>query len=164
MKNYEELLKMSDEELSDMCLCFAEGFGTKVVDLKPNGSNIEVTSHNIKEYLNLKAQYLIKTRYEGLTEAFAKGFKEQLDLSVIKKWIHSNEFWCLTTGNYELTAELVLNSINFTGYNIDKLTSWVKRYIEEASQELLVGFLKFTTSSSCLEYNMGQTINVAFDS
>ena len=41
-----------------------------MVDLIPNGENIQVTQQNLDQYLDCYATYMIKTRYEELYEKF----------------------------------------------------------------------------------------------
>ena len=57
-----------------------------------------------------------------------------LSLEVVKKWVRPSEFWCLTAGTKEITAEVVLNYINFQGHNIENISGWFRRYISEASR------------------------------
>ena len=54
-----------------------ESFGeTKVIDLKPDGRNIEVTNANKKEYVDLITEWRIQKRVEEQFQAFVAGFNE----------------------------------------------------------------------------------------
>ena len=67
------LLEMDCETLESMCLDFTvteELFGARqVVELKPNGANIEVTSDNLVEYLEANLRYhMLERTKKQLTE------------------------------------------------------------------------------------------------
>lgn len=96
-------------------------------------------------------------------EAFKKGFDSVIALDIIKKWIRPNEFWCLTAGTKELTPELILNYTTFHGNNIENISGWFRRYISEASKEILVGYLKFSSGSSSIDFSMTSKVTVTFE-
>lgn len=107
---------------------------------------------------------LLTKRYKEVLEAFRKGFETVIELDIIKKWIRPNEFWCLTAGTKEITAELVLKYITFSGNNIESISGWFRRYINEASREILVNFLKFSSGSSSIDFSLNSKVTVTFES
>jgi E3 ubiquitin-protein ligase NEDD4 len=125
------------DAFEDLCLYFTVVVDKKKaveMELKPEGKEIQVTAENVKEYLELTAQALLTKRYSDIVEAFRKGFDSVIDLEIVKKWIRPNEFWCLTSGTKELTAELVLGYTVFQGSNIENISGWFRRYLSESTR------------------------------
>jgi hypothetical protein len=69
----------------------------------------------------------------------------------------------LTTGNKEITAELVLNYIVYQGSSIDNISGWFRRFISEANHEVLIGFLKFSSGSSSIDFTLSSKVTVTFE-
>lgn len=58
---------------------------------------------------------------------------------------------------------MVLNYINFSGSHIENISGWFRRYINEANRDILLGFLKFTSGSSSIDFNLTSKLTVTFE-
>jgi hypothetical protein len=95
-------IKRYDGDISDLALSFSltdENFGHKQeIELRPNGSQIEVTSANYSQYIYLVADYHLNHKIAHATSVFRRGLKSQLD----QKWLSifdSNELQRLISGS-----------------------------------------------------------------
>lgn len=61
-----------------------------------------------------------------------------------------------------MTAEIVLNYVVFYGNADESVKAWFRRYINEASLEILEGFLKFATGSSTIDFDQTSKVTVTF--
>lgn len=68
----------------------------------------------------------------------------------------------MTAGNKEITSELVLNYVVFQGHNIENISGWFRRFLSEANLEILVGFLKFSSGSSSIDFSLTSKVTVTF--
>ena len=50
----------------------------------------------------------------------------------------------------------------YQGHNIENYSGWFRRYISEASREELLGFLKFSSGSSSIDFSMTSKVTVTF--
>ena len=57
----------------------------------------------------------------------------------------------------------MLNYTTFSGHNIENISGWFRRYISEASVDILVGYLKFSSGSSSIDFSMTSKITVTFE-
>lgn len=58
---------------------------------------------------------------------------------------------------------MVLNYIVFQGNNIDNISGWFRRFINEATPEILIGFLKFSSGSSSIDFSLSSKVTVTFE-
>ena len=79
----------------------------------------------------------------------------------MRRWIRPDEFWCLTAGVKNLTPEDVIDYVVFQG-GMEKQNGWFRRYILESNQEVLEGFLKFSSGSSSIDYDKTSKVTVNF--
>ena len=96
------------------------------------GKETKVCKENVDEYLKLMTKVLVTERFKEVMESFKKGFEEVVPLSKVTKWVRYDEFWSLTIGIKELTADVVINYIKFTGGK-EMHENWMRRYLKEAS-------------------------------
>lgn len=68
---------------------------------------------------------------------------------IISKWLLPNEIGILTTGLKKITYENLIVVTRFSRGN-DIIINFFKRYLQEASENILSGFVKFTTGTSIL--------------
>lgn len=68
----------------------------------------------------------------------------------------------MTAGVKEITAEIVLNYVVIRGGK-ETHHAWFRTYITEASQEILEGFLKFSSGSSSIDFYQTSKITVQFE-
>lgn len=94
-------LKAYEGDVEDLGLDFTvvvnELGETKVLDLKPNGSNILVTSSNRIEYISLMADYKLNRQIRQQCAAFRKGLANVLTI----EWLYmfsNKEFQVLISG------------------------------------------------------------------
>lgn len=81
-------------------------------------------------------EFLIVQRYKEVIDSFRAGFESVFPLAVVRKWIRTDEFWCMTAGVKEITPEIVLNYTVIRGGK-ETHHAWFRAYITEASQEIL---------------------------
>lgn len=71
-----ESLKIKGKKIEDAMLDFTIGD----IELKPNGSEIDVTIWNLEEYIDLTVNMILKDGIERQIEAFKRGFNKLLDI------------------------------------------------------------------------------------
>ncbi|EGR32045.1 ubiquitin- hect domain protein, putative [Ichthyophthirius multifiliis] len=122
----------------------------KVIELIPNGSNIEVTEENKKNYVKELAYFRMVKQIETQVQAFKKGFYEVIPLEYIK-----------IVSVRELGHRLSGNHIIDNGYNQDSdQIKWLFEILEEYDQEQRAGFLFFTTGSFKVPFGGFQNFNI----
>ena len=55
-----------------------------------------------------------------------------IKIDIVRKWIRSDEFWCLTAGVKEITPEDVIEYTVFQG-GLEMQNSWLRRYLQESN-------------------------------
>jgi len=56
-----------------------------------------------------------------------------------------------------------MDYIHFQGPgNIENISGWFRRYINEAPLDILTGFLKFSSGSSSIDFSRSSKITVSF--
>lgn len=154
---YESLMKLKNGNINDSQLFFTdttEYFGIyKIVDLKNNGRNIQVTNENKEEYFKL----LIKYRYKDIIieqlESIKKGFDEILDKRYMGIF-SSSELKELICGNFEIDIkDWQKNTKYFDGFTEESyeiIKFW--EIVEKFSQNDKMKLFKFWTGSTQVPY------------
>ncbi|XP_068245605.1 probable E3 ubiquitin-protein ligase HERC4 isoform X2 [Palaemon carinicauda] len=102
-RSLHELLDYDKDDAEDVfCLNFTvthDFFGeTKVIPLKPDGENINVTSQNKQEYVDLLVDYKLNKSIETQYQAFHDGFYRVCG-GIVLKLFYPMELMALVTGN-----------------------------------------------------------------
>uniref|UniRef100_A0A1B0CTQ0 Ubiquitin-protein ligase E3C n=1 Tax=Lutzomyia longipalpis TaxID=7200 RepID=A0A1B0CTQ0_LUTLO len=147
-------LKAYDGDVSELGLDFTvvcEELGeTRVVELKPDGSNIAVTNHNRMEYIHLMADYKLNRQIRPQCLAFREGLQNVIPTEWVS--IFSNkEFQLLISGaEHSICVQDLKCHTKYGGnYTEDHPTIilfW--RVIENFTDIQKRQFLKFVTSCS----------------
>ncbi|XP_040567809.1 probable E3 ubiquitin-protein ligase HERC4 isoform X2 [Lepeophtheirus salmonis] len=125
--NFERMLQYkTSQEMEDLFLNFTlteEVFGVnRVVELKPNGENIDVTLENRQEYINLYVDYILNKSVATQYDAFHKGFHKVCGGRVLDLF-HAKELMALVVGNENYDwDELEKNTLYKSGYKKDSPT------------------------------------------
>lgn len=100
-KNMKYLKSCAAETVEDLGLTFtaaSNAFGTATeVELKRNGRNVAVTSHNRIEYMHRLAHYRMNTQIKRQCDAFLRGFFEVVPSAFIRLFSH-DELQLLISG------------------------------------------------------------------
>ena len=65
----------------------------------------------------------------------------------MQSFVHEEEFSLLTAGIKKITPEALIKIINFQNGS-SQLIGFFKKYLEEATEACIIGFLKFTTGKA----------------
>jgi hypothetical protein len=128
-------------------------YRTKIVELKPNGSNIKVTERNKYEYLDALAQYKLCNRFKEQTAAFLDGL-HRLVPDTLLSLFDENELELLLCGIREyslsdLKKHHTVIGVRFTGPS-QKILNWFWIVLASFTTEQMARLVQFTTGSSQL--------------
>ncbi|KAL4487295.1 hypothetical protein ABPG73_005805 [Tetrahymena malaccensis] len=145
------LMWILDNDVSNLYLDFTythNDFGKQqIIELKPNGSHIEVNEENKKEYVKLLAQYRMVKQIEPQIKAFQQGFYEVVPYKAIKIFT-VRELGFKLSGEKKIDLEDLKQNMNFSTYTKDsEQIKWLFEILEEYDQEQRAGFLFFVTGS-----------------
>lgn len=131
-----------------------ERFGELVVvDLKPNGREIEVTDENKKEYVELYTQWRIADRVQEQFKAFMDGFNELVPEDLVNVF-DERELELLIGGIAEIDVEDWKKHTDYRGYQeSDEVIQWFWKCITEWDNEQRARLLQFTTGTSRIPVN-----------
>jgi len=131
-----------------------ERFGEQeIVDLKPDGRNIEVTDENKKEYVELVATWRIAKRIQEQFEAFHFGFNELIPQELINVF-DERELELLIGGIADIDVEDWKKHTDYRGYTeSDEVIQWFWKLIRTWDSEQKSRMLQFTTGTSRLPVN-----------
>lgn len=131
-----------------------ERFGELVViDLKPNGREIEVTDENKKEYVELYTQWRIADRVQEQFKAFMDGFNELVPEDLVNVF-DERELELLIGGIAEIDVEDWKKHTDYRGYQeSDEVIQWFWKCISEWDNEQRTRLLQFTTGTSRIPVN-----------
>ncbi|XP_015840693.1 probable E3 ubiquitin-protein ligase HERC4 isoform X2 [Tribolium castaneum] len=136
--------------LFDLCFEISrDEFGeSRVVELKPNGSNIPVTQDNKNEYVNLYVDYIFNTSIKKQYDAFHHGFMKVCGGRVLQLF-HSHELQAVVVGNENYDWHALEEVAEYkNGYtSSDKTIRWFWEVIHEMPLEDKKKFLLFLTGS-----------------
>jgi len=101
-RNILSLRGYSDDTIAELCLYFIVSDNmlgeTKTIELKPNGSAIQVTRSNLIEYIHLMADYRLNRQIRIPFRNFAEGFYSVVPPEWLKMFSYS-EFQSLLSGS-----------------------------------------------------------------
>lgn len=131
-----------------------ERFGELVVvDLKPDGKDIEVTDENKKEYVELYTQWRIGDRVQEQFKAFMDGFNELVPEDLVNVF-DERELELLIGGIAEIDVEDWKKHTDYRGYQeSDEVIQWFWKCITEWDNEQRARLLQFTTGTSRIPVN-----------
>ena len=152
-KGFQQLLDYDGDDVEYVfCMAFEVTWANlgqeQKIELKPNGSNIPVTSNNKEEYVLLYVKWLLVDSIQPQWDAFEKGFQRIMDASSLDLF-RPEELELLVVGTPELDFDaLEANTEYEGGYDKESpvvINFW--RFVKEASREEQLKFLKFATGS-----------------
>lgn len=155
-RNLAKLLSLSAADLGSMGLTFEMTVGTgaisRTVELMPGGRNIEVTKHNVVQYIHLVSHQRMNVQSARQTRAFLTGFRDLIPASWVRLF-SAYELQKIISGDDSVkgidVASLKQAMQYAAGYHPDQLVvEWFWEIVEEMTAEQQQKFLKFMTSCS----------------
>ena len=122
------------------------------IELKPGGSNIQISIDNLKEYIELCKSKRIK-EFNNSLEYLKKGFYSVISYDIIQvlNWSQLEEMVC---GVNKLDINEFKNNTEYEGFNIDdQNVQWFWEWFESASENERIKYLKFVSGRSRLSKN-----------
>eukprot|EP00123_Amoebidium_parasiticum_P013374 comp21920_c0_seq1/m.31512 comp21920_c0_seq1/g.31512 ORF comp21920_c0_seq1/g.31512 comp21920_c0_seq1/m.31512 type:complete len:1016 (-) comp21920_c0_seq1:55-3102(-) len=118
-----------------------------VVDLVPNGGNIEVTDHNKEEFVNRMVQWRAMRGTDDQMEAIRQGFYEFIPQDLLAEFTE-HELELLISGVTELdVADWRKNTIYKDYKEEDDVIKWFWTVVEEANRDMRLRMLQFVTGT-----------------
>ncbi|GAB0090048.1 ubiquitin-protein ligase E3C [Sergentomyia squamirostris] len=147
-------LKAYDGDVTDLGLDFTvvcEELGeTRVVELKPNGSNIAVSNHNRMEYIHLMANYKLNRQIRQQCLAFREGLQNVIPTEWVSIFSNKELQLLISGAEHSICVDDLKFHAKYGGnYSADHPTIvlfW--RVIESFTDLQKRQFLKFVTSCS----------------
>ncbi|KAJ3112147.1 NEDD4 E3 ubiquitin-protein ligase [Physocladia obscura] len=129
-------------------------FGTMVVvDLKPDGRNIEVTDENKAEYVQLYCEWRIAKRVEEQFRAFQQGFNEIVPQDMITVF-NPSELELLIGGLAEVDMDDWMKNTDYRGYTEnDETVKMFWKMVKDWDNEKKANLLQFVTGTSRIPVN-----------
>lgn len=126
-----------------------EEFGeTKVIDLKPNGTNIAVTEANKQEYVRLVTEQRLTKSIRSQIDAFLDGFNEIIPADLIRIF-SEQELELLISGLPDIDVDAWKNNTELHGYSSgDAVIQWWWRAVRSFDQTEKAKLLQFITGTS----------------
>ncbi len=123
------------------------------LDLKPGGSEIEVTEENKKEYIELVTDWRISKRIQEQFDAFASGFHELIPQDLINVF-DERELELLMGGIAEIDVDDWKKHTDYRGYTeSDEIIQWFWQCVRSWDSEQKSRMMQFTTGTSRLPVN-----------
>ena len=119
------------------------------IELKPNGSKIQVTLDNLKEYIDLSKSERIKEFHNSL-EYLKKGFYSIINFDILQvlTWQQIEELVC---GVNDLNIDEFKEHTEYEGYNNnDQNIKWFWEWLQSADKKEKIKYLKFVSGRSRL--------------
>ncbi|CAD8205107.1 unnamed protein product [Paramecium pentaurelia] len=155
--NYANLRDMNPETIESLYLDFTYQLGNSTIELIPNGSAMPVTQHNVDQYLDKTAEYIIYKQFQEIYKSFIEGFTTVVDLKIFQKWLKPSEISLLTQGLLEIKPDVVLQKISYSGGKASH-KSYFETYVNQADSQTLKNMLKFITGSSAIPFDQSSYI------
>ncbi|OCT60587.1 E3 ubiquitin-protein ligase Itchy [Xenopus laevis] len=116
-------------------------------DLKPDGSNIQVTEENKEEYIRLVAEWRLSRGVEEQTQAFFEGFNEILPQQYLQ-YFDAKELEVLLCGMQEIDLNDWQRNTIYRHYTrTSKLIIWFWQFVKEIDNEKRMRLLQFVTGT-----------------
>jgi len=120
----------------------------KVVELKQNGANINVTEENKHEYVQAVAKMRMTTGIQEQIDAFLKGFYELIPQSLIQIF-NEKELELLISGMPHIDIDDLKNNTEYVGYVAnDQIVRWFWECVKEFTEEEKALLIQFVTGTS----------------
>ncbi|PPQ65093.1 hypothetical protein CVT24_003054 [Panaeolus cyanescens] len=131
-----------------------ERFGEMVtIELKPGGSDIQVTEENKKEYVELIVEYRISRRVKEQFDAFMSGFSELIPQDLITVF-DERELELLIGGMSEIDVDDWTKFTDYRGYEVnDEVIQWFWKCVRSWPPERKSRLLQFATGTSRIPVN-----------
>ncbi|KAJ2587977.1 hypothetical protein H4R99_007964, partial [Coemansia sp. RSA 1722] len=154
---YRSLKWILENDVTDMGFTFSvddERFGERIeVDLKPGGSEIDVTEENKEEFVQLRIKYRVCDRIKDQFEAFQAGFHELIPEDLVQVF-DERELELLIGGLAEIDTEDWKKHTDYRGYTeSDQVVQWFWKFVKEMDAEHQTRLLQFTTGTSRIPVN-----------
>lgn len=155
-KSFQQLLDYPDDDVEDVfCLTFSLSWMAlgreKIIELKPGGSEIVVTSANKEEYVRLYVKWLLEESIYPQFESFERGFMQVMENSTLD-FMSPFELELLVVGSPILDFDALEENASYEGFDdpqnspvIRHLWAWLKN---GTSKETRLQFLRFATGTS----------------
>lgn len=152
-RNLHQLLDYVGDDVEDVfCLNFDVNWvdlgEVKRKELKPNGSNIAVTSENKEEFVMLYVKWLLVESIYPQYESFEAGFMRVMENSTLEM-LRPEELELLVVGSPVLDFKALEENTEYEGYdcNAPVIKNFWK-FVHDASPERQLDLMKFTTGST----------------
>ncbi|CAD8099396.1 unnamed protein product [Paramecium sonneborni] len=122
--------------------------GGKKVDkeLKPGGQDIEVTENDKKDFVRKYCHQIMAKDIEEQIKAIQQGFYSLIPKEYIKIF-DSTDLEQLLCGQSYVDVEDLIKHLNYQGFTSKhQVIGWLQNTLRSYNQDMLVKFLKFTTS------------------
>ncbi|KAM9296812.1 E3 ubiquitin-protein ligase Itchy homolog [Gastrophryne carolinensis] len=144
-------IKENNIEECGLEMCFSvdkEILGeVKSHDLKPNGSNIQVTEENKEDYIRLVAEWRLSRGVEEQTQAFLEGFNEILPQQYLQ-YFDAKELEVLLCGMQEIDLNDWQRNAIYRHYTrSSKQIVWFWQFVKEIDNEKRMRLLQFVTGT-----------------
>ncbi|KAF0392672.1 E3 ubiquitin-protein ligase HUWE1 [Gigaspora margarita] len=153
LEYYNSLVWMLNNDITNVVdLTFSvvtNDFGEeKVIDLKPNGSNITVTDENKREYVMLVTEQRLTLAIKDQIENFLAGFHEIIPAHLISIF-NEQELELLISGMPDIDIDDWKNNTEYQNYTSSSpQIQWFWRAVRSFSQEERAKLLQFVTGTS----------------
>ncbi|SNX85924.1 related to ubiquitin-protein ligase 1 [Melanopsichium pennsylvanicum] len=126
-----------------------EEFGeTKVIELKPDGTNIPVSEENKHEYVRLVTEQRLTKSIKSQIDAFLGGFNEIIPADLIRIF-SEQELELLISGLPDIDVDAWKNNTELHGYGSgDAVIQWWWRAVRSFDQTEKAKLLQFITGTS----------------
>ncbi|CAG8603546.1 16600_t:CDS:2, partial [Dentiscutata heterogama] len=153
LEYYNSLVWMLNNDITNVVdLTFSvvtNDFGQeKIIDLKPNGSNITVTDENKREYVMLVTEQRLTLAIKDQIEHFLAGFHEIIPAHLISIF-NEQELELLISGMPDIDIDDWKNNTEYQNYTSSSpQIQWFWRAVRSFSQEERAKLLQFVTGTS----------------
>lgn len=125
----------------------------EIVDLKPNGRNIEVTEENKKEYITLINRYRLIDCVKEQIDHFLTGFHEIVPEELIRIF-DAKELELLISGLPDIDVDEWKNNTDYSNYTATSpQVQWFWRAVRSFDKEEKAKLLQFVTGTSKVPLN-----------
>ena len=97
-------------------ISYKDVFGSTIThDLKPDGASIPVTNDNMREFVDMYADFLLNTSVEKQFKAFYRGFLMVTDESPLRMLFLPHEIELLVIGSKKLDFKALEEATEYDG-------------------------------------------------
>ncbi|KAI9099723.1 hypothetical protein DFS34DRAFT_502229 [Phlyctochytrium arcticum] len=149
-KSLEWILQNDNVEVLDFTFSTEiDEFGKKqTIDLKPDGSNLQVTEENKHEYVKLVVEQRLRTAIKAQIDAFLSGFHEIIPQDLVKIF-NEQELELLISGMPDIDVDDWKNNTEYQNFSASSpQVQWFWRAVRSFSQEERAKLVQFVTGTS----------------